>query len=219
MPNTLEEKYAIVLDFLLSQPDLASHRRDKGKPLAVNADEYRKLYESVFTDGRRPRLPKTPTTVPDPMVGQLLSVCFHVSPENLQQLELDHLRAMACEGLIGSILEHYVASIAEENGWVWCSGELVRFVDFVKPPDRTNHDYRMLQIKNRDNSENSAGASVRTGTTIEKWHRTKSRSGATNWDNFPDPNVACRLCEADFVLHAREYIAEATILATRDQPG
>jgi hypothetical protein len=45
---------------------------------------------------------------------------------------------------------------------------------------------KLLQIKNRSNSENSASASVRAGTIIEKWFRINSMTGQTYWGSLPE---------------------------------
>jgi hypothetical protein len=86
---------------------------------------------------------------------------------------------MQAENIVGKLLEAYVARLLESKGWIWCCGETMRFVDFLK--DGEGDEIRLLQIKNRDNSENSASKSVREGTEIEKWYRSNSRTGETRW--------------------------------------
>lgn len=51
--------------------------------------------------------------------------------------------------------------------------------------------WEAVQVKNRDNTENSSSSAIRQGTTIEKWFRTYSkpsrkRATNTNWENFPE---------------------------------
>ena len=56
----------------------------------------------------------------------------------------------------------------------------------------------MLQIKNRNNSENSSSSKVRDGTTINKWFRSFSKKDISNWKNFPDTQLNGQLSEEGF---------------------
>jgi hypothetical protein len=93
------------------------------------------------------------------------------------------------------------------QGWIWCSGSLVKAVDFVRPPANGRGDcYRLLQVKNRDNSENSSSAAIRDGTNIEKWFRTYSQRPDTNWESFPSLDGRSKLSEAGFREFAKEFL-------------
>ena len=105
------------------------------------------------------------------------------------------------------MLERYLASVMEPRGWIWCSGSMVRAVDFVRPPEAAGQGWRLLQVKNRDNSENSSSSAIRSGTAIEKWFRTFSKKPGTNWDDFPDITLRAHLFEEDFQLFVRQYLA------------
>ncbi len=87
---------------------------------------------------------------------------------------------MQAENIVGKLLERYVARLLESRGWVWCCGETMRSVDFIKVPEAG--EVQLLQIKNRDNSENSSSSAIRAGTTIKKWYRINSRTGKTRWE-------------------------------------
>ena len=115
------------------------------------------------------------------------------------------MEAMGAENFIGWILESYIASEAEPLGWVWCSGAIVRSVDFIRPMDGGN--WRMLQVKNRSNSENSSSSKVRQGTSIEKWFRIYAYNGKTNWDTFPDPELRTKLSEESFRTYIIDYFS------------
>jgi hypothetical protein len=80
----------------------------------------------------------------------------------------------------------------------------VKAVDFVK---REGEKWVALQVKNRDNSENSSSAAIRQGTDIKKWFRTFSRRPATNWDKFPG-DIATGLSEEGFQTFVRSYLDE-----------
>ena len=108
---------------------------------------------------------------------------------------------MASENIVGDILERYIASIIEPKGWIWCAGSIIKSVDFIR---KNNDKWELLQIKNRDNSENSSSKAIRDGTSIKHWFRTFSRKKQTNWENFPDPTVT--LSEAGFRRFLIDYI-------------
>lgn len=87
------------------------------------------------------------------------------------------------------------------NGSGACAwGETVKSVDFV------HEDGRLLQIKNRSNSENSSSITVRHGTEIEKWFRIKADRVEYMWNEL---NAICKtnhLSEESFVQFARDTI-------------
>ncbi len=113
---------------------------------------------------------------------------------------------MGAENMVGDLLERYLASVLEPMDWIWCSGSIVKAVDFVRPPARTGETWRLLQVKNRDNSENSSSSAIRIGTSIEKWHRTFSQKLGSNWDNFPDASLRQKLSEENFKTFVRNYL-------------
>lgn len=138
-----------------------------------------------FYKGRfRRELPKTPKTVADDMVGYIMQTAFGYAAEEALTLEVAHQRAMAAENAVGDVLERYIASVLEPKGWTWCSGTLVSAIDFVHY-NVSSESWDVLQIKNRDNSENSSSAGYRSGRGIPSWFRTFSRTGLTNWNAFP----------------------------------
>jgi hypothetical protein len=65
----------------------------------------------------------------------------------------------------------------------------------------------LLQVKNRDNSENSSSSAIRNGTNIEKWHRTFSKRVGSNWAAFPDDETRDKLSEKAFELFVRQYLS------------
>ena len=101
-----------------------------------------------------------------------------------------------------------MASVMEPRGWVWCTGSFVKAIDFVKPPDAKGGTWMELQVKNRNNSENSSSSAIRSGTSIKKWFRTFSTKSETNWGAFPDPALRRYLSEEGFIAFVREYLAE-----------
>lgn len=104
---------------------------------------------------------------------------------------------------IGNILEYYLANKLSQYGWIWCAGEVVKSTDFIKKCN--DGKWRMLQVKNRENTENSSSSKVREGTKIEKWYRFNSNTGKTRWDKFPDDDVKNVLSENDFIKFVNSH--------------
>ncbi len=197
--------YVSLIEFLVAFPDMASNLRGRSAP-AVGSASYIEHQAKAFADTRSPRAPKAPTTIPDEMVSVILHEYFDIDVTELGRVKREHLLSMGAENLVGDLLERYLASEMESRGWIWCSGAVVRAVDFVKPPVNGVSIWRMLQVKNRDNSENSSSKTVRDGTDIEKWHRTFSRRVGSNWLEFPDQSLRMVLSEGAFITFARNYL-------------
>lgn len=160
----------------------------------------------AYSQSRQPKTPKKPTTVPDEMVSFILRYYFEIPVRDLDRAKHEHLLSMAAENMVGDLLERYLANVMETFGWVWCSGSLVRAVDFIKPPAEKNGKWKLLQVKNRDNSENSSSSAIRSGTEIEKWFRTFSRKAQSNWAAFPDDEVRPLVSEERFKLFVKDYL-------------
>jgi hypothetical protein len=134
-------------------------------------------------------------TVADPAVDVIQGAFAEL--KDLSMASEYHRISMAAENLLGELLERYIAECLEPQGWVWCAGNTVRAVDFL----RQDLDVA-LQIKNRDNSENSSSSAIREGTNIQKWFRIYSKTGRTNWENFP---FGSGLSEEDFHRYIQDY--------------
>ena len=201
----LVEKYVCLIRFLSEFPEMASAVRGKSA-LQIGEAKYIQHQARIFANARGLRAPQVPATVPDAMVSVILHHYFHLPIEQLERAKQQHLLSMGVENLVGELLEHYLASILEPHGWVWCSGAIVKAVDFIKPPEGASDRWQMLQVKNRDNSENSSSSAIRTGTTIEKWHRTFSKKAMTNWAAFPDEKLRIQLSESAFRVYVEDYL-------------
>lgn len=198
-----EEQFAALMRFLLANPELRPAARGK---FENGSHEHIRRLSMAYAQARIPNRPKPPNTVPDPLVSFILNVYFSVDEARLDDAKREHQWAMAAENMVGDLLERYLASILEPEGWVWCAGSVAKAVDFIKP--LAGGDWFALQIKNRDNSENSSSSAIRNGTKIEKWFRTFSQTGKTNWMAFPDPELRDRLSEQSFHDFVRGYLAE-----------
>lgn len=202
---SLAEKYVNVIKLLVMNPDAASKMRGKNSP-AVGTEAYIQAQAISFSSSRTPRAPEPPATIPDQMASFILKNYFNVPEENLERAKNEHLLSMGAENLVGELLERYLASVMEPRGWIWCSGSIVKAVDFIKPPENPDGTWQLLQVKNRDNSENSSSSAIRNGTHIAKWFRTFSKKPGSNWGAFPDPEIRPLVSEVGFRKFVKEYL-------------
>jgi len=201
---SLENKFACLIRFLALYPDAASGLRGKNPP-AIGSEDYISAAAVNYANGRKPKRPEPPATIPDEMVSFVLEHYFNVEHKSLERVKKEHALSMGAENIVGNLLEHYLASVLEPHGWVWCAGSLVKAVDFVKPP-RGKENWVLLQVKNRDNSENSSSSAIRVGTSIDKWHRTFSKKPGSNWAEFPDTTARKFLSEEGFRTFVKVYL-------------
>ena len=196
------EGFVTLWMFLIKYTDFFGWRKKK-KPNLNEVSGVTELAEKYFTSKFTKVSPSIPTTVPDEMVSLILKKFYKHPQENLKNRQIEHQHSMAAENMVGELLERYIDSILSKHGWVWCCGALVKHVDFIK---KEGDVYQLLQIKNRDNSENSSAKAIRDGTTIQHWFRTFSRTGRTNWDSFPDKALKSHLSEAGFLSYVEQYV-------------
>jgi Holliday junction resolvase-like predicted endonuclease len=167
------------------------------------ATEVEKLAKKYFAAAKASVFPKPAKTVADPMVNTVLMVAFGHTAEQTSQIIDYHRQAMVAENCIGSLLERYLDSVLLQRGWAWCCGEIVRAIDFIR---QDGEKWSCVQIKNRDNSENSSSSAIRDNTSIEKWFRSFSKTTQTNWENLPDGMRGLGLSEENFTTFVRDYL-------------
>ncbi len=206
---TLSEKFSIIIRFLSDNPATASALKGKGQPM-VGTEEYITASATNFKKGRDPRTPLPPSTIPDEMVSIILNKYFEVPFEELQKAEEWHRLSMGAENIVGDLLERYIAEVIEVHGWVWCSGSMVKAVDFVYFNSKTG--WESLQVKNRDNTENYSSAAIRNGTPIQKWHRSFSKKRGANWDKFPSRGGKGNLSEEGFKFYVEKYLSVLRVI-------
>lgn len=200
---SLAESFAKSIEYIRQYPESASYLNGA----SPESEDYINKMASRFIQGRSIS-PSIPATVMDEMIGVILSSYYDIPADDIPQAFNYHRLSMSAENVIGSLLEAYLASVLEPAGWVWCSGSFVKAVDFIKP-DAGMTQWSLLQVKNRDNSENSSSSAIRNGTQIKKWFRTFSRNGATNWENFPDEQLRSKMSEEkfkDFIINYMEIL-------------
>ncbi|MBO8415157.1 MAG: SinI family restriction endonuclease [Proteobacteria bacterium] len=174
------------------------------EPFDINNPNHVNRLRQKFTDGRANKFPVMPQTRSDSAVIQIAQTWFGI---NMPSDAIDnlHKKVMAAENFVGWILERYLAARLEPLGWVWLSGNIVQAADFIYFDPLCS--WVFVQIKNRDNTENSSSSKIREGTGIIKWFRMFSRNDSFNWDKFPLPD-GCNvpLSESDFAGFIEQYL-------------
>ncbi len=150
---------------------------------ADSADKLIKKWLWKYTDSFNNRVSKRtsnpPGTVSDPILETIIgSRLKNLTSDDLVKISFGHRLSMSAENILGLLLEEYLSDKLSKFGWHCCWGETLRSVDFV------NEDGRLLQIKNRSNSENSSSSRVRIGTSIQKWFRVSATTGKYLWGDL-----------------------------------
>lgn len=200
----------IILDFLKENPRMFSTRLKKNKPDPTTDRGIDQIKDIILKSMNKKVFLNEPNTVPDPMVFYILHHHYSVKYSKKKEVEKLHQWAMAAEDIVGKLLEQYIDSevVVSKSGWVRCYGDTVKGTDFLK---KTDNDVTLLQVKNRDNSENSSSSDIRRslknseGVEIKKWFRTFSKTGDTNWAEFPDETLKNTLTEKKFQAFVNEW--------------
>lgn len=201
----MNDKFAILIQFLQEHPELFSSRSPNERALfETNFSLLQERLKEKFINSRQPKTPQCPNTVPDDVVSIVLHEYFGIDTARLNDIKRDHQLSMGAENIVGELLERYIANILEPAGWVWCSGDFIKAIDFLKR-DPINNQWMALQVKNRDNTENSSSSAIRNGTAIQKWFRTFSKTGQFNWSAFPG-NTENQLSEEGFKQFVINYL-------------
>lgn len=143
-------------------------------------------------------------TVPDPLVLRLISKRVgKISEEDEKFIGIGHKLAMAAENIIGAILEEYIHNSLVNLGWSACWGSCIKAVDFC------SLDGKLLQVKNKSNTENSSSNKIRNNTNIIKWFRFNASNGNTRWDELNQLTTGKSIMsEEDFQAFAENLIRE-----------
>lgn len=190
-------KFVEIYEFLFRNQDFLAKNID----LCIEEDVF-KLAKKYFKAKYKELIPSVPGTVPDTMVDNILNIYYGYEAKKLKEMQLQHQHAMAAENAVGEFIELYLDSVLSQYGWIRCCGQIVSKTDFIK---KSGVNYKMLQVKSRDNTENSSSSSVRNGTEIIKWFRYFAKTGKTNWGNFPDTEAKNKLNEEGFVKFVKSY--------------
>lgn len=189
-----------IIAFLVDNPETLNWRGKRRPDLTRQEGqaEIRAKMAGAFT---KFLWPTEPATVPDAALLNILRDFYQI--DDVKRAIQEHRQAMVAENFVGYMLEMYILSEAFESGWCLCPNAIITSVDFIKKND--DDSWLALQVKSRDNSENSSSRRVRDGTEIRHWFRSFSRKKATNWENFPDKNLSAKLNEENFLKFIGEY--------------
>lgn len=202
----LVDAFVQVCSFLNDNQDYLSWKSRAKITLTQPHQSLDILAIKYFSAYRRSDFPVIPGTIPDDMVSIVMMEAFGYSEKDSDRIKAEHQLAMSAENCVGALLERYLDSVLRPNGWHWCCGSFVKAIDFIRR--NQNGDWLALQIKNRDNSENSSSSAIRNGKPIQKWFRSYSRTGGKNWANLPPLMQNFSLSEQGFADFVRAYLTK-----------
>ena len=174
LPPSLHIEYvsAACCDNLDLAPSIKRKRARNNPDLAVRA--WVEKFARGYANRASKRNSNPPGTCADPAIETILHVAIP-GLDNPPRVIWAHRLAMSAENILGAFLEEYLFKNLSAHGWAMAWGETIKHVDLCSERGE------LLQIKNRDNSENSSSSAVRTGTEIKKWFRICSRTTETMW--------------------------------------
>ena len=211
--ESLIDSFVEVCLFLSEFPHEISWKTSQQYPNkpSVNNEEGLDLIAKKYFEGyRRSDFPAEPNTVPDEMVSVIMETAYGYTSNECKKIKIEHQYSMCAENCVGNLLERYLDSKLRKSHWNWCCGEFVKAIDFLGK--NSDGEWIALQIKNRNNSENSSSSAIRDGSKIQKWFRSfskntkKGRPSLTNWENLPPLMSKYDLNEKDFQTFVRKYI-------------
>ena len=143
--------------------------------------------------------------IPDSAIYEYIKEKYNFDDETSNLVKDYHNIAMDTENRFGYYLEEFIYSKIKSQNWIWCTGSILRSIDFIKEDTENNKDpWIMLQIKNSDNSENSSSNKIRKGTNIKKWFRRFSKKNETNWEKLIEITSNQELTEENFLIFLKD---------------
>lgn len=164
-------------------------------------------------------------TCSDPALTKIVKIACGLDDDEIEDMEKAHNLFMSAENIQGELLEEYIAQNVKDSGWIWCSGNTLRAVDFCKKDGSA-----LLQVKNKDNTENSSSSAIRNGTRIKKWYRLKTKNKkkkpepSYKWDklndiinnDLDDEEEPCEMSEKDYQHFLKEVAKSNPDIITED---
>jgi hypothetical protein len=181
--SNLEEEFKIILEFAKNNSDLISY--SKKAKYGKLSQEHINFLQKKFEKGRHKSF-KVPNKAPDSAVYDFLRNKFNYTNEEIQLIIKYHKVAMGAENIIGHYLEEFINDNLTDKSWIWCSGNILNKIDFIqKIKIKSELKWRLLQIKNSSNTENSSSKTVRDNTEIEMWFRRVAKKIVTfRWNEI-----------------------------------
>jgi hypothetical protein len=197
-----DEGIETILRTCCRDPDTLFPTSITATSLQEYVDKWVRKYCNAYANRPSRRVSGRVGTIPDPIINAILETRLSdlMSGEEVAAIVSGHRLAMSAENIVGAILEEYLAERLKAYGWYCAWGETMRVVDLCSRAGD------LLQVKNRDNTENSSSGAIRDGTTIQKWARGKSKSGKLNWESLQDITECNQLAEEDFTEFVKNLI-------------
>jgi hypothetical protein len=174
-------------------PELAPKDRSKKSAPDEVILKWVMKYKAGYEARISKRTSNLPGTMPDPIINVIIKELLpHLSDQTLDKILYAHRLSMSAENILGLLLEEYLAINLLAHKWHCAWGETIKSVDFC------SEDGRLLQVKNRSNSENSSSSKVRSGTNIFKWFRINAQTGTYMWNDLNRILKTNILSEDDF---------------------
>lgn len=168
-----------VFNACVANPELAPKSRSKKDTPSEVILKWTQKYKDGYETRISRRTSEVPGTLPDPIISLIIKeILPHLSDTQLNKISYAHRLSMSAENILGLLLEEYLAINLLSYKWHCAWGSTIKSVDFC------SEDGKLLQVKNRSNSENSSSSKVRAGTDIFKWFRINAQTGAYMWDDL-----------------------------------
>ena len=200
--------------------------RDKNRFPSINLgggdityEHYIERWIKSYSDAEN-NLPSKHTANPksscsDPAIKKLVEIVTGANESESNSQERHHNLFMSAENIQGDLLEEYIAINVRQFGWLWCKGNILRAIDFCSEDGSV-----YLQVKNKNNTENSSSSAIREGTEIKKWYRlgTSKQGGicfpAYKWESLNEIINANNSSSNKCNLSEEAYIRFITEVAT-----
>ena len=181
-----------------------------GIPSSGDDKKYLEKWVSRYVDSNiLPSLIKASPKVPcnNPAISVIIGNTGQLDLDSIQIAERLHVLYMSAENVHGKLLEEYIANNIHKYGFVWCKGSVLYAVDFCNKDGSC-----LIQVKNKNNTENSSSSAIRRGTSILHWYRlsTFNKNGkhpVFHWDDLNSiieqnkcegMDSTCCMCEEDY---------------------
>mgnify|MGYP001158327266 FL=1 len=191
---TADEEFKIIKEFV--DEKIGQFKKPpKNSTYKYGDDKHLLSLKKSFINSRQSKINiNEPKTITDDALWEYIKLQKNLSQDKVDEFAKYHKIAMSIETKLGNLLESFIYKYIKNFDWIWCSGNIVQDIDFIKKEikDDNSVNWIALQVKNSDNSENAASSRVRVGTKIIKWYRRLSRvESKDNWEeliNLVDEN-------------------------------
>ena len=207
-----DQEFELIKNFVNDEMGIFRKPSIKSK-FKYNDSEHHASLKKKFLNSRSSKIKIIePETITDDALWEFIRLQKSLTKERVNEFAKYHKIAMSVETKLGTLLESFIYKYAKDHDWIWCSGSILQDIDFIKKDikDNNNHNWIALQVKNSDNSENSASSRVRDGTNIIKWFRRLSKvKNKDNWSELVkiiksnDKELIENLCEKNYLNYLK----------------